>query len=310
MNILNIFKIFTIIFLITLNLNAESIKIIVKVQDQIITNVDIDNERKYLLFLNPKLEELNNSKINQITKESLITEVIKKKELEKYFDLKKKTNFIETVEKRFFKNNKIKDKSEFINILNSKNLNYDTIKKKLLIEALWNELIYKKYANNIKVDKKSLRQKILNQFKNKEKKYEYNLSEIFFTETANENIGETINKLNNSINKIGFENTANIFSISSTAKNGGLIGWINELQISEKIKENILKLNKKEVSRPIKIGEGYLLVKLNDKREFKQEIDIEEQVKQLANKETNRQLNTYSIIFYKRLKKNIQIDEL
>ncbi len=132
MNILNIFKIFTIIFLITLNLNAESIKIIVKVQDQIITNVDIDNERKYLLFLNPKLEELNNSKINQITKESLITEVIKKKELEKYFDLKKKTNFIETVEKRFFKNNKIKDKSEFINILNSKNLNYDTIKKKII----------------------------------------------------------------------------------------------------------------------------------------------------------------------------------
>ena len=283
MIIFHIIKIFTIIFLITFNLNAESIKIIVKVQDQIITNVDIDNERKYLLFLNPKLEELNNSKINQITKESLITEVIKKKELEKYFDLKKKTNFIDAVEKRFFKNNKIKDKSEFINILNSKNLNYDTIKKKLLIEALWNELIYKKYGNNIKVDKNNLRQKILNQYKNKEKKYEYNLSEIFFTETINENFSETINKLNNSISKIGFENTANIFSISSTAKNGGLIGWINELQISEKIKKNIIELDKKEVSKPIKIGEGYLLVKLNDKREFKQEIDIEEQVKQLAN---------------------------
>ena len=82
------------------------------------------------------------------------------------------------------------------------------------------------------------------------------------------------------------------------------------MQISEKIKKNIIELDKKEVSKPIKIGEGYLLVKLNDKREFKQEIDIEEQVKQLANKETNRQLNTYSIIFYKRLKKNIQIDEL
>ena len=102
MSIFHIIKIFTIIFLITFNLNAESVKIIVKVQDQIITNVDIDNERKYLLFLNPKLEELNNSKINQITKESLITEVIKKKELEKYFDLKKKTNFIDAVEKRFF----------------------------------------------------------------------------------------------------------------------------------------------------------------------------------------------------------------
>ena len=115
--------------------------------------------------------------------------------------------------------------------------------------------------------------------------------------------------MKNSINEVGFENTANIFSVSSTSKNGGLIGWVNELQISKTIKKEIIKLNKGEISLPIKIGGGYLIIKINDKRETKQIIDVDNQLNELINKETNRQLNSYSLIFYKRLKKNIQIDE-
>ena len=304
------FLVFLIFFVSFSGLFADSIKIIVKVQNEIITNVDIENEKKYLIFLNPKLQELKNNKINEIAKNSLIIEIIKKKELEKIYDFNKTDNLINVIEKNFLKNKNIKNKNEFIQILRNNTLNYETVKKKLQIEALWNQFIYNKYAKNIRINENLLRQSVISQFKNKNKKYEYNLSEIFFTESLDENSNETLEKLIASVNEIGFENAANIYSISTTSKNGGLIGWVNELQISEKIKKNITKLKVGEISKPIRVENGYLLIKLNKKREFKQEINIENQVKELINKEKNRQLNSFSIILYKRLRKNITIDEI
>jgi len=298
-----------IILIFSFNLQAKSIQIIAKVQNDIITNIDIENEIKYLIFLNPKLKELKKINLERIAKNSLITEIIKKKEIDKAYDFEKKDNFFESVEKRFLKSKNINSKSEFIKILNSMNLSYDTLKKKLQIEALWNQLIYSKYSKNIRINENELRQNILIQFNNETKKYDYNLSEIFFTENISESFNDTLNKLRKSIDEVGFENTANIFSTSSTSKNGGLIGWVNELQISKIIKEEIIDLNKGEISLPIKIGSGYLLIKINNKRESKKMIDVDDQLKELINKETNRQLNSYSLILYKRLKKNIQIDE-
>ena len=291
-------------------MNANSIQIVVKVENEIITNIDIENEKKYLLFLNPKLDQLNPIKINDIAKNSLITEIIKKKELEKIYDFKKTNNVIDVIEKNFLKVKNINNKDEFIQILNNKNIDYEMFKKKLQVEALWNQLIYNKYANNLRIDKKTLKTNILKQTMNKKKRYEYNLSEIFFNESINERLEDTVSKLEKSINEIGFENTANIYSISNTSKNGGLIGWVNELQLSAIIKENIILLNDNEVTKPIKIENGYLIIKLNNKREFKEEVDIDKQVEELAKKEMNRQLNSFSMILFKRLKKNIQINEL
>ena len=291
-------------------LNATSIKIVVKVENEIVTNIDIENEKKYLLFLNPKLDQLNPTKINDIAKNSLITEIIKKKELNKIYDFKNTDKVIDIIEKNFLKVKNIDNKDEFIQILNNQNIDYEMFKKKLQVEALWNQLVYNKYSNNLRIDKEILKKNILKQLTNKKKRYEYNLSEIFFNESINEKLQDTVYKLEKSINKIGFENTANIYSISNTSKNGGLIGWVNELQLSAIIKKNIISLNENEVTKPIKIKNGYLIIKLNDKREFKEEVDIDKQVEELAKKEMNRQLNSFSMILFKRLKKNIQINEL
>ncbi len=124
-----------------------------------------------------------------------------------------------------------------------------------------------------------------------------------------ESLEDAFSKIYESIEEYGFENTANLFSISNTSKNGGKIGWVSELQVSENINNNINSLKINEISRPIPITNGHLFLKLNGKREFNQKIDIENQLKKLVNKETNRQLNNFSIIFYKRLKKNIEINE-
>ena len=297
-------------FIINFNVHSASIKIITKVENEIITNIDIKNEKKYLLFLNPKLDQLNSNQIEEIAKNSLITEIIKKKELNKIYDTSKMGNFLNSIEQRFLKNKNIKNKSEFITILKKVDLEYDHIMSKLHIEALWNQLIYSKFSKNIRINEEDMRKNILVQFQNEKKKYEYDLSEILFTENFNENFDETLKKIEKSIINLGFENTANIFSISSTAKNGGLIGWVNELQISENIKKNIIKLKIGQISNPIKISGGYLMIKLNNKREFKQKVNIENEVNELIAKETNRQLNTYSVIFFKKLKKNIKINEL
>ena len=294
-------------FLTSISFGLE-IKIKAKIDNIIITNIDIENERKYLIFLNPKLKELNKEDLNDIAKNSLIREIIKEKELKKFFDINKKYKIVDEIEKNLLLKKNIK-KNEFINLLNANNMDYLQIRKKLKIEALWNQLVYKKYFKNIKINKKLMRERIIKEFKNSKKKYEYNLSEIVFEEKINENYEETFKKIINSIKNIGFENTANILSISGTSKNGGLIGWINALQISEKIKNKIKKLKINEVSDPIKIPNGYLVVKLNNKKEFDQKIDVEKELEKLIKYETNKQLNNFSIIFYKRLKQNTEIYE-
>ena len=188
-------------------------------------------------------------------------------------------------------------------------LDYELMRNKLQIEALWNRLVYEKYSKNLNINEDELRKNIISQFNSKKRKNEYNLSEILFTESVSENFEIKYNKVIESIDEIGFENSANIFSASNTAKNGGLIGWINELQLNNQIKKNIKNLKVNEVSNPIRVSNGYLLIKLNNKRELKEKINIEQELNKLIKLETNRQLSNFSMIFFKRLKKNIKINE-
>lgn len=299
---------FLIIFIYATPIISTDVRIQVKVNNKIITNIDIDQEKRYLTFLNPKLKDLTKEKSNEIAKNSLVTEIIKKEELKKFVKFNQNSNLINIIEKNLIKNKNIKNKSELLEILKQRKLNYEVIREKLYIEALWNQYIYNKYIKNVKIDKSKLRSSILNQSKNKKDKFKYNLSEIVISDNSSDSIDEILPKVKKSIKDVGFENTANIFSISNTSKNGGLIGWINELQISEKIIKNIEKINISEISEPIKIPNGFLLIKINNKKKFNEEIDIEDQLKQLINQETNRQLNNFSIIYFKRLKKNMEIN--
>ena len=207
------------------------------------------------------------------------------------------------------KKKNIKSKENFAKILKKLNLDYEVVKQKFFIEALWNQLVYEKYSTNVVINKNELKKKIQNQIRQEKKKFSYNLSEIYFEDSLDESLEIKVSKINESIKNVGFENTASIFSSANTSNKGGLIGWINELQISSKIIKEISKLNINEISKPIKLQKGYILIRLNGKREFKQKINLDDQLKKLINNEKNRQLNNFSMIFYKRLKKNIEINE-
>ena len=296
-------------FFLNLNANSNVIEIKLKIQDEVITNLDIENEINYLTFLNPKLKDLDREKVFNIAKNSLTTEIIKKKEVKKFVDLEKENDLVNIIEKNLLLKKNIKNKNEFKEILNKKNLEYKSIKKKLLIEALWNQLIYQRYSKNLVINKEELRNKIKEQIDGIKKKYEYNLSEIVIEEEINNKFKKKVLEIKKNIRTIGFENTAIIYSISNTAKNGGLIGWINELQISKQILKKIEKLDEQQLSEPIKVNNSYIIIKVNQKKELKNKIDLEKELEKLINLETNRQLNNFSIIFYKRLKKNLEIYE-
>ena len=309
----NKIKIFLIFFFIIFNLNkisyGELIEIKVKIKNEIITNIDLEKEKNYLIFLNPRLNELKKCRLDNIAKDSLITEIIKELEVKRYFDLTKNSKLVNNVEDNLLKRRNISNRDEFKKILKNLDIDYQTIKKKLTIETFWNQLIYEKYKNNIVINRVELKKNILEKFENESKKFMYNLSEIVFEKNLDQNLDEGLNIISDNIKKIGFENTANIFSISNTSKNGGLIGWINELQISSQINDIIKNLEIGEISKPIKIQNGYMIIKLNKKKQLKEDIDVDIQLEKLINKETNRQLNTFSNLFYKRLKKNIDINE-
>ena len=155
--------ILSLIILLTLSIKSysdENIYIVYKVNNQIITNTDIEKEYRYLASLNNQLKSLDKLKILEISRESALREQIKKIELSKYFDLQTLNLNIDNYLENFYKNLDINTESEFENYLEGSNISLDYIKKKIQIEILWNQLIYDKYIAEINIDKNKLKEKL------------------------------------------------------------------------------------------------------------------------------------------------------
>ena len=289
-------------------LATENVKIILKVDDEIITNIDIQNEYNYLIALNNDFKKVKKEKALLIAKESLIKEKIKKKEIEKYFDLNEENVFLKNIIKSFYKSLGLNSENEFKKYIEKYGLTYRDVKKKIKIETIWNDLIYNKYNEQVKIDLKKLRKSILKQ---KENQNSYFLSEILFKNKANEDVNKKYESIKKSIESVGFKNSASIYSISDTSKLGGKIGWVNENQLSKEIIKKIEKLKINEYSKPINIGGGYLILKVNDVKKIKNNnLDIDKELKNLENYERNKQLNKMSNIFFSKIKNNTIINEI
>ena len=283
--------------------------VVLKVNNQIITNVDIDDEYRYLITLSPSLQEVEKKKIMNLAKESIIREKIKINELVKHFDLNVENKFIDRIITNFYKKLGMQSKTEFKNYLNKNNLKYEDIKKKISIEAAWNDLIYKKFSKRIEIDEEEIKKKINKIISETEEQNVYKLSEILFTSENYDDLQKKYKVIKNSIIEIGFNNTANIHSISDSAKLGGNVGWINESQLNETIINEIKGLNINEYTKPITIPGGFLIVKLENKKKEKNKINFDEEFNKLISRETNSQLKQFSEIYFKKVKKNSVIDE-
>ena len=304
------FKVCIIIFIIFIfpNLVKAKIEIKYKIGEQIITNIDILNEKNYLIFLRPDLKNISNKEIIEIAENSLIREIIKKKELGKIFKIDDTSKFLEEVKKNLFSFKGVENEEELRKIIEENNIEYNEVIEKIKYESLWNELIYKKYSSYVKINKKNLKRKLQMEM-SKDKKYEYNLSEILFEVESNENYSNKYKSILEYIRSNNFKAAAAKYSISDSSNRGGLIGWIKETLLSNEINSVLSKMNLDEISKPIKYPNGYLILKINKKKIMKQIVNLDKELDDLYRFETNKQLNQFSLLFFKKLKQNTVINE-
>ena len=304
--------IFSILFSVFFHLKVfaqTKIHIVYKINNEIITNIDIKDEAKYLVALNNQLKNLDNKVINKIATESIIRETIKKIELVKYFKLGQKNELLENIIKNFYMKLGLTNITQFETYLEGYNLTLNDVQKKIEVEATWNKLIFEKYKDLIEVDTSSLKEKIS---KNKKLAYKkkYNLSEILFEKNKEQTIAEKFKKIEESIIEIGFKNTANIYSVSDSSKFGGEIGWVDQGNLSKKILLELEKIKINEYTKPIQLNNNFLIIKIENIKKEKIKIDKKKELNQMTQFETNRQLENYSKIYYNRIKINTTINEL
>ena len=294
------------LFFFSIIANASNVKIIAKIDNDIITNIDIQNEYSYLLALNKSLKDIQKEQVLDFAKQSIFREKIKKQEILKYYELNQKNEFINMSIKNIYNNLGLNSEDEFIEYLKNLNLNFDKIYKKIEIETVWNQLVYEKYKNKLVINKENLKNKIK---LSPQKKESYYLHELVFNFKEKKEINAKYQTIIKSINDVGFEKTVIKYSISDTKNNLGLLGWIDKKALSEKIKNELTKINLGEMTRPIPIPGGILILKLSDKKVENVDIDMGLELEKLIKYETNNQLNSYSTIYFNKVKSQISINE-
>ena len=286
-----------------INIFSKEIKIISKINNEIITNIDLENQIKYLLFTNSNLQDLSRKELIELSKKSLIREVIKKREINKFISVSEKSNLEEKVIKRNYTNFGFNNISDYKSFLQGKGISLEFVKSKLVIEQLWNTLIYEKFREKVKINEDEIKKKIII-YKSKQKKlYEFNVSEILF------DFDISLNEINAFIKKYGFESAVVKFSISDTSSKEGEIGWVRLSNLSQEFQKKIYSLKIGEYTEPIKIPSGNLILKLNSKREIKDQFDLDKEIKKQIIFEQNRQLNSFSLNYFNKLKQNTIINE-
>ena len=286
--------------------------ILFKINNLIITTIDVKQEEKYLIVLNQNLKKIDKNKLKSLAIDSIIKEKIKEIELVKYYQIESvldDTN-LQKIIKNLYQTAGFQNAKTFKNYLESQNLNYSSIKRKLAIEMLWNNLIFKKFNNRVVIDEIEIKNNLDKEIKNLSFSKNIFLSEILIRDSKDLKIDVVYQEILKSIKNVGFSNTANIFSISDTAKLGGKVGWVKETSLSKQILENIINLEKGQISKPIKINENFLVLAIDDTRINKRKIDKNKILSNRISYEKNRQLERFSLAYFGKIKQNIQINEL
>ena len=301
----------TLLFLIYNFKNIQAIenKILFKIDNDIITTIDIYEEIKFLKAFNPQINNLSDKELFEISKKSIIRDKIKKIEISKYVnEIKVADKFLLQLIKKKYSKIGIDSIDSFESYLKNNDLNIDLIKKKFAIELMWNDLILQKFNSKIIIDKEKIKKEILKNPKKIQK--EILLSEIVFSISKKSEYKKKYEEILTDIKQTGFKNAALIHSISNTASTGGSIGWIKEDNLNINLKEKILHLKKGQYSEPILTSSGFLIIKIEDERENKLEFNLNNKIDELTQFKRNEQLNQFSNIYFNKIKKDLIFDDL
>ncbi|WP_179850744.1 peptidylprolyl isomerase [Candidatus Pelagibacter communis] len=281
-------------------------RILFKINNEIITSVDILQEVKYLSIINKDFNKTEKNQAIEIAKNSLIREKVKRIELLKYHEvISIEEKIIEEIIVNYFSRLNINSLDQFEVYFNQKNIDTVLIKEKIAIEILWNQLIYRKFFEKVKIDENRIKVNL----SKKENQKEFLLSEIVFAVDKNEKLEDKLNKIKKTINEKNFSQAALIHSISDSSKEGGKLGWIKETVLNKKIKKELNNIETGMFTNPILVPGGFLLLYIEDTKISKVPINKDNEIKKIINQQTNEQLNRYSNIYFKKVKKNILINE-
>ncbi len=281
--------------------------IVAEINQEVITNIDLDFEKRYLVSLNPNLQKLDQDRITDYAKDSLINEKIKRIEIEKRFKISPNEQILSKVIASIYSSIGISSLSEFENYLSQNNVDIERVKEKISIEIAWNDLIVKSFADEIEIDQNLIKKQL--EKLDKEKIDNFLLSEIIFTINNKDEFESKYSEIKKSVDDIGFEETARIYSLSDSRKSGGNLGWIYKNQLSKEIRDEIDKITIGNFTKPIITSGGFLIIKLNDIKSEIVEIDRDVQFKKMIEFEKERQLTTFSTLYYKRIYNSAEINE-
>ena len=294
-------------FIILSNVSSNEVKIVMKINNEIITNIDIENEYKYLIAINKSLNNLNKQTILDLAKNSLQKEIIKKTEIEKIYELNQKNDSVNLMISNIYKDLGLNSKEQFKSYLKNLGLKFEDVYKKIEIETVWNQMIYTKYKEKVIINEKVLKEQIF-QYKKQDRKVLL-LYELVFDFKNKDEISKKYEEILESIKIKGFEESAVKYSIADTKKKSGLVGWVDINTLNKRIKEEIIDLDIGEISNPISIPSGILLLKVKDKKTEKIEVDVDKELEKLIEIELTNQLDNYSTIFFNKIKNNQIINE-
>ena len=307
--IIKIYKALTyfLIFVFFNQSNALENKILFKINNEIISTIDLYNETKYLSLLNKDLTNLEKDKIFEISKNSLIREKIKEIEiLKNYKKLDLDEKYLDQIMNNYSKKMGFENVGKFRKNIEINGLDFETIQNKIKIELYWNQLIVKKFLKDVKIDKNKIKEELAKNLTQKE----LLLSEIVFNIDTKSNLEKKLEFIQKDIKTKGFSNAALIHGISDTANNGGKLGWIKLSSLNTKIKNELKNIRVGDISNPIVVPGGFLILKIVDQRDVKNNLDINKAIELAVNEKTNEQLNKLSIVYYNKIKKDIQINAI
>ena len=248
-----------ILNIIPLKIVYSEVFIVAKVNQEIITNIDVDFEKKYLVSLNPNLKKLDQSRIIEYAKNSLINEKIKRIEIEKKYKIVTNETLLSKIIGDIYTSIGISSLAEFESYLSQNDIDIKRVKEKISIEIAWNDLVVKTFKNEIEINQDLLSKEVENF--DKEMVDNLLLSEIIFTVKNKNDLELKYNEIKESINEIGFDETARIYSLSDSKKSGGNLGWIYKNQLSKEIRDELNGLIVGNYTKPIITSGGFLILK-------------------------------------------------
>ena len=301
----NLLIIFVLILFNINNLLALENKILFKIDNEIITTIDVYEEIKFLKTFNSEIKNLKEKEIIEISKNSIVRDKVKKIEIMNYIEeIKVEDKFLLKYIVSKYSNIGLNSIKSFENYLKKNNLNVELAKEKIAIELIWNDIIFQKFSSKININKEMIKKEILTNSQKKLQK-EFLLSEIVFDVSEKSEFKEKYEKIVLDIEQTGFKNAALINSFSDTSSNGGFIGWVKEDNLNKSIKNEIENLKKGQYSDAIRTSVGFLIIMIEDIKEYEVKFDLNKKIDEMVRFKTNEQLNQFSNSYFNKIKKDL-----